>query len=87
MIRLWPGIVHSALWGFLGMEHLKTRRCSGTKGLITTYLTQSSFGGGTPPTKGSHLGWSLSLFASENRKGPKGNNITVKKTILEGVSK
>ncbi len=36
--------------------------------------------------RGAHLGWSLSLFATESRKGPKGANVTVKKTILEGVT-
>jgi hypothetical protein len=37
--------------------------------------------------RGAHLGWSLSLHATESRKGPKGTNVTVKKTILDGVSK
>ena len=36
--------------------------------------------------RGTHLGWNLSLHASETRKGPKGTNVTVKKTILEGVT-
>ena len=39
-----------------------------------------------PARVGTHLGWNLSLYATETRKGPKGTNVTVKKTILEGVT-
>ena len=36
--------------------------------------------------RGAHLGWSLNLYATESRRGANGNNVTVKKTILEGVT-
>jgi hypothetical protein len=49
-------------------------------------LVTSPDGKKTGPVRGAHLGWTLNLYATETRRGAKGNNVTVKKTILEGVT-
>lgn len=42
--------------------------------------------GKKPVIRGTHLGWTLNLSATATRRGASGKSVTVKQTILEGVT-